>query len=138
MQIHAQVRRLDGLTMVGSADSNHWLTLDTSKEFGGHAAAAMPLEAILIGAGSCLGMFISGMFAKYSKDLTRLMIDVIGEKADARTPYLTKIILTCNIVSKDADQDFLQPILDKAPERCPVLITLGQGLEIIVQGNCNS
>jgi uncharacterized OsmC-like protein len=134
MLMKATVQRLDGLTMTGTAQSNHWITLDTSKELGGQAAATTPLEAILISTGSCLGMFIAGMFKKHKKDLSRLVIEVIGEKADERTPYLTKITLICNITS-DADQAFIAPILEKAPDRCPVLVTLRQGLEIVVQGN---
>jgi uncharacterized OsmC-like protein len=135
MLMKAKVQRLDGLTMTGTAQSNHWITLDTSKEFGGQAAATTPLEAILISTGSCLGMFIAGMFKKHKKDLSRLVIEVIGEKADERTPYLTKITLICNITSHDANQAFIAPILEKAPDRCPVLVTLRQGLEIVVQGN---
>lgn len=134
MIAHAKVHLVDGLTMAGMAESKHWLTLDTVPEYGGNNGAPLPLEALLISAGSCLGMFIAGMFRKHQKNLARLVIDVVGEKSDGRVLCLTKLTLTCSIVSADADQVFLTDILAKAPERCPVLVTLGQGLKIIVQG----
>jgi uncharacterized OsmC-like protein len=135
MLIHARVQKTDGLTMMGAGDSNHWLVLDTSKQFGGNDGASLPLEALLISAGSCLGMFITGMFRKNEKQLNGLTIDIVGEKADAKTPYLKKLTLHCKISSTDADRNFVEAILAKGPERSPVLVTLKQGLEVVVHGS---
>jgi len=51
----AEVVNVKRLTFIGKAESNHWMVMDGSKEFGGFEAGIKPMEAVLVALGGCYG-----------------------------------------------------------------------------------
>jgi putative redox protein len=49
----AIVRQLQGITFAAKSDSNHWVMMDGSTEFGGCNAGASPRELVLMALGGC-------------------------------------------------------------------------------------
>jgi putative redox protein len=49
----ASVKQLQGVTLVGKSDSNHWVVMDGSEEFGGSNAGSSPKELLLMALGGC-------------------------------------------------------------------------------------
>ena len=52
--MQAIVKRVEGLTFVGKADTNHWVVMDGKKESGGSDAGPSPKELVLIALGAHL------------------------------------------------------------------------------------
>jgi putative redox protein len=59
-----EIRQVNGLTLVGKADSGHWITMDAAEQLGGANAAARPLELFLIGLGGCMSMDVISILQK--------------------------------------------------------------------------
>ncbi len=60
----AFIKQLKGITFVGKTDSNHWITMDGPKEFGGSDAGIRPKELLLLGLGGCTGSDVASILAK--------------------------------------------------------------------------
>jgi putative redox protein len=49
----AIVKQVQGLTLIGKSDTNHWVVMDGPPEFGGHNAGSRPKELLLMALGGC-------------------------------------------------------------------------------------
>lgn len=53
MKKRATVKQIEGITLAGKADSNHWVVMDGDPVFGGSNAGPRPKELILMALGGC-------------------------------------------------------------------------------------
>jgi len=60
----AFVKQVKGITFIGKTDSNHWLTMDGSEEFGGSNAGIRPKELLLLEPGGCTGSDVASIPGK--------------------------------------------------------------------------
>jgi putative redox protein len=60
----AVIRQVQGITLVGRADSNHWVTMDGSQKFGGCMSGSSPKELLLIALGGCTSMDVIPILQK--------------------------------------------------------------------------
>ena len=51
----AIIKQVEECSFIGKSDSNHWISIDTSKKSCGSDAAAHPMELVLLALGSCSG-----------------------------------------------------------------------------------
>ena len=62
MQVN--IKQIEGVTFIGKADSNHWVTIDGPKTFFGSEAAARPMELLLISLGACTASDVASILKK--------------------------------------------------------------------------
>lgn len=90
----AEVRMVKGLSFVAKSDSNHWLAMDGSPEFGGAAAASRPLELLLIGLAGCTGMDVVSILTKKRAPLEAFRLEAEATRAAEHPKVFTEIKLT--------------------------------------------
>jgi putative redox protein len=61
---NALVKQIQGITFAGKADSNHWVMMDGSLEFGGSNAGTSPKELLLLSLGGCTGSDVISILTK--------------------------------------------------------------------------
>lgn len=66
-QHKAVVKQLQGITLVGKTDSNHWITMDGPENFGGSNGAIRPKELLLLGLAGCTASDVITILEKKSK-----------------------------------------------------------------------
>jgi putative redox protein len=89
----AHVRQLQGITFVGTADTNHWVVMDGPEDFGGRGAAPKPKELILLGLAGCTGSDVASILKKKRVALDRVEINVTAEMAETHPQVYTSIHL---------------------------------------------
>ena len=62
--MEAIIRQVDGLSLMGKADSNHWIAMDAAENVGGNDAATRPMEMVLLGLGGCTLMDVISILKK--------------------------------------------------------------------------
>jgi putative redox protein len=87
----AHVKWVDGMTLLGRGDTNHWIAMDGAEEIGGHDAGSRPMEMVLIGLGGCTGMDVLSILRKKRVPFTDFEIKLDSERADDHPKVFTKI-----------------------------------------------
>ena len=72
----ATVRQLQGTTLLGKSDSNHWVVMDGSPTFGGSNAGASPKELLLMALGGCTANDVIPILTKKRVPFDRIDINL--------------------------------------------------------------
>ena len=113
----AEVVNVKGLTFVGKAESNHWMVMDGSKEFGGFEAGIKPMEAVLVALGGCTGMDVVSILNKMKVNFDSFEIIIGAERAKEHPKVFTKIHLTYRFKGKNLPRDKIEEVADTARKR---------------------
>jgi putative redox protein len=89
----ATIRRVKGLSLVGKADSSHWVPMDTFEDFGGNNAANKAIELVLLGLGGCTSMDVLSIMAKKRAPVEDFEMEIDAEQATEHPKVFTKIKL---------------------------------------------
>ena len=126
----ATVKQVEECSFVGKADSNHWVTIDSKKEFGSDAAAH-PMELVLLALGSCSGCDVVSILKKKQVTLKGFEIHLDAERAETHPKAFTKIHLQYVFYGKELNPLHLQRAIDLSQEKyCPVSAILKPSVQI--------
>ena len=92
--MRAIVKRADGLTFLGKADSNHWVVMDGKGVNGGSDAAASPKELVLMALGACSAFDVEGILKKRRLDVTRFEVELDADVAEEHPKVFTEVRVT--------------------------------------------
>ena len=95
--MHAMVKRVEGLTFVGKADTGHWVVMDGKNESGGADGAPSPKELVLIGLGACSAFDVEGILRKRRLDVRRLEVELDADVATEHPKVFTEVRLTYRV-----------------------------------------
>jgi putative redox protein len=87
----AFIKQLRGVTLAGKSDTNHWVVMDGSEEFGGCRAASSPKELVLIALGGCTANDVIPILKKKRVKLDGFEINLTAEEACDHPKVFTKI-----------------------------------------------
>jgi putative redox protein len=87
----AIVKQLQGITLAGKSDSNHWIMMDGSPTFGGSAAGASPKELVLMGLGGCTASDVISILTKKRSPFRNLEIRLTAQLNDGHPQVFTEI-----------------------------------------------
>lgn len=93
MTKEAIVKQVQGITLIGKSNSNHWVTMDGSPEFGGTSAATTPKELVLIGLAGCTAMDVIPMLKKRRANVTGFELKATGVEREEHPRAFTDIHL---------------------------------------------
>jgi len=89
----AYIKQINGITFAGKTDSNHWITMDGPKEFGGSDAGIRPKELILLALGGCTSSDVVSILNKKRVKFDGYEINITSETSDSHPQVFTKINL---------------------------------------------
>jgi putative redox protein len=101
--MHANIRWIEKLSFAGTADSGHWVVMDTDESSGGSAGSATPLEMVLLGLGGCTSMDVLSMLRKMRVPLDRYEIRLDAERAEDHPKVFTRIRIEYLFWGRDID-----------------------------------
>ena len=129
MQVN--IKQVEGLTFVGKADSNHWVTIDGPKEFFGSEAANRPMELLLISLGSCTASDVASILKKKRVDLQKFEVNLTGERTNKHPKVFTKINIEYIFTGENLrSEDIKRAIKLSQDKYCPISFMLNKTVEI--------
>ncbi|MBK7104636.1 MAG: OsmC family protein [Ignavibacteriae bacterium] len=130
-QHKAVVKQLQGITLVGKTDSNHWITMDGPENFGGSNGAIRPKELLLLGLAGCTASDVITILEKKRVKLDDFEIQISAETAETHPKVFTKIHLEFVIIGKNIkDADVERAIELSQKTYCSVTAMLEKSVEI--------
>lgn len=129
MQVN--IKQVEGLTFVGKADSNHWVTIDGPKEFFGSEAATRPMELFLISFGSCTAIDVASILKKKRVDFQKFEVNLSGERSNEHPKVFTKINIEYIFTSENIRNEDIERAIKLSQDKyCPISSMLNKTVEI--------
>lgn len=126
-----EVKMADGLTLLAKGESDHWIVIDGSKEFGGHEAASKPMELLLISLAGCTAMDVISLLNKMRVNFKDLRVRVEAKQKDEHPKVFTSINLEYIIYGNDLKNEKIEMAINKSQEKyCPVTAMLKENVPI--------
>jgi putative redox protein len=117
----AVVKRIEGCSFIGKADSNHWVSIDTQKEVLGTDAATHPMELVLLSLGGCTGCDVLSILQKKKVSLKDFEIHIDAERAEEHPRVFTKIHLEFVFVGTGLNPTPLERAIELSQQKyCPI------------------
>lgn len=127
----AEIIMVDGLSMVGRAESNHWVPMDGDEKYGGHEAGVKPMEMVLIALGACTGMDVISILRKMQVRLRKFKVEVEAERAKEHPKVFTKVHMKYVFGGENIPRDKVERAIELSQTKyCPVLAMLRKVAEI--------
>ena len=127
----AYIKQLKGITFVGKADSNHWVTMDGAADFGGSDAGIRPKELILLGLGGCTGSDVVSILEKKRVKLDDFEINIETEVSENHPQVFTKLHLEYIFYGKDIIAKDVERAIELSQTKyCGVTAMLEKAVEI--------
>ena len=127
----AIIKQVEGCSFIGKADSNHWISIDTSKESFGSDAAARPMELVLIALGSCSGCDVVSILKKKQVQLKGFEIHIDAERSETYPKVFTKIHLEYVFYGETINPVHVERAIELSAEKyCSVSAMLKASVQI--------
>lgn len=127
----AFVKQLQGITLVGKTDSNHWVTMDGPENFGGSNAGIRPKELILISLAGCTGSDVITILDKKKVKYTKFEMNITAEQQEEHPQVFTKINIEYVFYGKDIQTKDVERAIELSQTKyCSVTAMLQKAVEI--------
>jgi len=127
----AIIKQVNGCSFVGKADSNHWVSIDTSKDAFGSDAAVHPMELVLIALGSCSGCDVVSILKKKQVQLKGFEIYIDAERSETYPKVFTKIHVEYVFYGETINPVHVERAIELSAEKyCPVYAMLKNSVSI--------
>jgi putative redox protein len=85
------LKQVQGITFVARGNSNHWVVMDGSTDFGGNLAGSTPKELLLMALAGCTATDVVPIMKKKRAPLEKLEINVRGNEREEHPRIFTDI-----------------------------------------------
>lgn len=127
----AVVKHIKGVTFMGKADSNHWVSMDGPEEFGGSNAGTRPKELLLLALGGCTGSDVAVILKKKKINVDGFDIFLTAEVQETHPQVYTKINLEYVFYGKDIPKEAVERAIELSQKTyCSVTAMLQKSIEI--------
>ena len=127
----AIVKHIKGITFLGKADSNHWITMDGPEDFGGSNAGTRPKELLLIALGGCTGSDVATILQKKKIKLDGFEMNISAEVQETHPQVYTKIHLEYVFYGKEIPKEAVERAIKLSQDTyCSVTAMLQKAVEI--------
>jgi putative redox protein len=127
----AVVKHIDGVTFLGKADSNHWVTMDGPEDFGGSNAGTRPKELLLLALGGCTGSDVATILQKKKIKLDGFEMNLSADMQETHPQVFTKIHLEYVFYGKDLPKEAVERAIELSQKTyCSVTAMLQKAIEI--------
>lgn len=122
----ARVKWIEGVAMLGEAESGHSLIMDGAPEAGGRNLGPRPMEMLLIGMGGCTQFDVLLILRKARQAVTDCVVELDAERAAVNPKVFTKIHAHFIVTGHDLDpRRVAQAIELSARKYCSASLMLG-------------
>jgi putative redox protein len=129
--MNANIIQVKGISFIGKAESNHWITMDGPSDFKGFNAGSRPKELMLIGLGGCTGADVASILIKMKEPVSRFEIDMYAESATEHPKVFTKIQLVYKFWGENINSENLEKAINLSQEKyCSVSAMLKKAVDI--------
>jgi putative redox protein len=127
----AIVKHIKGVTFLGKADSNHWVTMDGPEEFGGSNAGTRPKELLLLALGGCTGSDVATILKKKKIILDGFEMNISADVQETHPQVYTKINLEYVFYGKEISKEAVERAIELSLKSyCSVTAMLKNSVEI--------
>jgi putative redox protein len=127
----AVVKQLAGLSLMGKADSNHWVAMDGPADFGGSNAGTRPVELVLLALGGCTGSDVISILKKKRAEVDALEIRIEAEQAEEHPKVFTRIHVEYVVTGHGVRPEDVARAIDLSETKyCSVSAMLRSSVEI--------
>ena len=127
----AVVRHIKGVTFLGKADSNHWITMDGPEGFGGCNAGSRPKELILIALGGCTGSDVITILKKKKVQVDDFEMNLTADAAEEHPQVYKKINVEFVLYGKDIQEKDVERAIELSQTKyCSVTQMLNKAVDI--------
>lgn len=85
------LRQVSGVTFVAKANSNHWVVMDGSPDFGGSLAGSTPKELLLMALAGCTSADVVSILKKKRAPIQAYEVNVKGVEREEHPKIFTSI-----------------------------------------------
>ena len=125
------LHRASGITFLAKGDSNHWVVLDSVKQFGGSEAASKPMEMVLMALGGCTALDTESLINKMRTPVDEFHVEITAERQDEHPKVFTKIHLTFFFKGKNLNKANIAKAVKLSQEKyCSVTAMLSESVDI--------
>jgi len=119
--MQVKIKQVEGLTFIGKADSNHWVTIDGPKKFNGSEAASRPMELLLISLGSCTGSDVVSILKKKRVDIQKFELNLTAERLETHPKIFTKIHIEYVFTGQNLKHEDIKRAIELSQNKyCPI------------------
>ena len=119
--MQVKIKQVVGLTFIGKADSNHWVTIDGPKKFNGSEAASRPMELLLISLGSCTGSDVISILKKKRVDIRKFELNLTAERLETHPKIFTKIHIEYVFTGQNLKHEDIKRAIELSQNKyCPI------------------
>jgi len=119
--MQVKIKQVVGLTFIGKADSNHWVTVDGPKKFNGSEAASRPMELLLISLGSCTGSDVISILKKKRVDIQKFELNLTAERLETHPKIFTKIHIEYVFTGQNLKHEDIKRAIELSQNKyCPI------------------
>lgn len=132
------LKQLNGITTVAKADSNHWVTMDGSEQFGGSRAATAPMELLLMSLIGCTSADVISIIDKMRLNYNKFEATVFAERAEEHPKVYTKIHIDYYVSGEDIKEESLKRAIELSQEKyCSISDMLRHSVDITYDYHIN-
>ncbi|MCK5689046.1 OsmC family protein [Myxococcota bacterium] len=113
----AELKLLEGMSFVASAESGPGIVLDASPEVGGQNRGARPLELMLMSLGGCTAMDVMHILRKSRQEVTDCKITVEADRAESHPKVFTKIHVHYVVTGKNLSDKHVSRAIKLSSEK---------------------
>ena len=99
--MRARIKWVEGVSFLGTTDSNHAVLMDGPPEAGGKNLGPRPMEMLLLGAGGCSSFDVVAILKKGRQQITDCVAEIEAERAPTDPKVFTRIHLHFIITGKN-------------------------------------
>ena len=120
-----------GAAFIGSSSGGHKVVIDGPPEGGGRDLGPRPMEMILLGLGACTSYDIVSILKKARQDITDLIVELDGKRADSIPSVFTDIHIRFLITGHGVSKQQVEKAIKLSAEKyCSASIMLGKTARI--------
>jgi putative redox protein len=123
----ARVKWLDGLTLVGEAESGHALVMDGPPDLGGHNLGVRPMELVLLGMGGCTAVDVLHILHRARQAVSDCVVELEADRAAEDPKVFTRIHIHFIVTGRDLSEAQVRRAVNLSAEKyCSASIMLGK------------
>ncbi len=127
----AYLKQLKGITFAAKSDTNHWVMMDGSTEFGGSDAGTSPKELVLLGLAGCTSSDVINILNKKRVNLQNYEVNIKADVSDEHPKVFTSIEMEYVFYGKDIKVNDVERAIELSQTKyCSVTKMLEKAVKI--------
>jgi putative redox protein len=129
--MQARIKWNEQVSFIAESESGHAIVIDGSPEHGGRNLGIRPMEAVLMGLGSCSAFDVVQILKKSRQDISDCIVELDAQRADSIPAVFTKIHMTFVLQGRDLKPKSVARAVELSVDKfCSAAAMLRPGVEI--------